>query len=105
MLSHINGGEARGSLKEAVKIKEENARLNKILKQGKEARRGTIRRLTALEESLAGMEGNYNRVIIENARLIEELTEFNSDKRFYELKFQKGIELVEFSACGAPRVG
>ena len=86
MLSHINGGEARGSLKEAVKVKEENDKLSKILKQGKEARREMTRRLTALEKSLAEMEGNYNRVIIENARLIEELTEINSDKHFDKLK-------------------
>lgn len=86
MFSHVNGGEARGSLKEALKIKDENAKLNKILKQGKEARREMTRRMAVLEESITEMEGNYNRVIIENARLIEELTEFNSDKQLDKLK-------------------
>ena len=86
MLSHINGGEVRGSLKEAVGIKDENDTLNKILKQEKETRKEMKKRLTVLEDNLTEMERNYNRVIIQNGRLIEKLTEIHSDNNLNKLE-------------------
>ena len=86
MLSHINGGEIRGSLQGALKIKEENEKLNRILKQEKETRRQMKRGISALERNSAEMEAKYNNVIVENRRLIEELSEVRSDSRVDELE-------------------
>lgn len=86
MLSHINGGEIRGSLQGAVRIKEENEKLNRILKQEKETRRQMKREITTLERDSAEMEAKYNDTIVENKRLTEDLAEIRSDRRVDELE-------------------
>ncbi|MBE9570361.1 MAG: DUF2325 domain-containing protein [Proteobacteria bacterium] len=86
MLSHINGGEVRGSLKGAVRIKEENDELKRALKQEKETRRQMKKEIAALERDSAEMGAKYNNVIVENGRLTEELTEICSNRRVDKLE-------------------
>ena len=86
MLSHVNGGEAGNSLQEIVRIKKENERLNRKLKQEKETRRQMKSEIAALERNSAEMEAKYNNTIVENEKLAEGMEEIRSDRRIGELE-------------------
>ena len=86
MLSHINGGEIRGSLQEAVRIKEKNDKLRNDLKEEKEARRQMMKKLSVFEKNFTNMERKYSDAVIENRRLIEKLTEIRSNRQIGKLE-------------------
>jgi hypothetical protein len=86
MLSHINGGEVGNSLQEVVRVRRENERLNRILKQEKEARRQMKKEIVVLEESFAEMEVKYNDITVENKKLAEELSSICHSRSIDELQ-------------------
>ena len=86
MLSHINGGEIRGSLQEAVKIKGRNDKLKNNLKEEKESRRQTMKQLSVFEKNFTNMERKYSDATTENKRLIEKLTEIRSNRQIEKLE-------------------
>ncbi len=86
MLSHINGGEVGNSLQEVARIKKENERLNRVLKQEKEARRQMKKKIGAFKKSLAEMEVKYNDITVENRKLVEELSSICHSRPIDELR-------------------
>jgi len=75
MLSHLNGGEIRGSLQEADRIKDENIMLKEDLRQEKKIKKRMMKNMYALERNLTNMNDKYRDVIIENRKLIETLAD------------------------------
>ncbi len=74
MLSHINGGEIRSSLQEAVRIKEENTQLKDTLRREKKTRKEMMKNLYVLEKNLTIMENKYRAAILESSDLTAQLT-------------------------------
>jgi len=86
MLSHVNGGESGNSLQEIVRIRKENERLNRTLKQEKETRRQMKKKIAAFEGNFAEMEVKYNDIIVENRKLAEELSSIRPSRLIDELQ-------------------
>jgi hypothetical protein len=86
MLSHINGGEIRGSLQEALRIKKESTVLKKNLKEEKETRRKIMKKLSVVEKEFTAMESKYRDAMIQNEELTEKLTGMCSRERIEQLE-------------------
>ncbi|MEA3224215.1 MAG: DUF2325 domain-containing protein [Thermodesulfobacteriota bacterium] len=104
MLSHLNGGETREYLREAVSIRERNGALTKRLEHEKIIRRQQKKELVTMKEDLIEMERKYNTTGIENSELTQKLGEVHSTKRIDEIKaknlalkdqLQKGEDMLK----------
>ncbi|MCD6570336.1 MAG: DUF2325 domain-containing protein [Deltaproteobacteria bacterium] len=86
MLSHLNGGETREYLREAISIREKNEALAKRLEHEKTIRRQQKKELVTLKKDLIEMERKYNATRVENSKLTQKLGEIRSTKQIDELE-------------------
>ena len=91
MLSHLNGGEIRGSLQEAARVKDENIILKGDLREEKKIKKQMMKNMYVLEKNLTNMNEKYRDVIIENRKLIEKPADEAFSGKLEELEAENKV--------------